>query len=86
MTAILISGAMVWDGVSDEARPAAVIVEGDKISKVIDPTDLPSEFSGEEIDGGGMTLMPGMIEGHCHPSFTGVGEPPELGRIPAESA
>ena len=84
MMAILISGAMVWDGVSDEARPAAVVVEGDQISKVIDPTDPPSEFSGEEIDGSGMTLMPGLIEGHCHPSFTGVGDPPELGRIPAE--
>jgi imidazolonepropionase-like amidohydrolase len=28
-----------------------------------------------------MTLMPGMVEGHCHPSFTGINEPPELGRI-----
>ncbi|MDG2286286.1 MAG: hypothetical protein P8N43_12280, partial [Alphaproteobacteria bacterium] len=51
---------------------------------MIDGTEVPSDFKGEEIDGTGMTLMPGMVEGHCHPSSTGVSEPPELGRIPVE--
>ena len=31
-----------------------------------------------------MTLMPGMVEGHCHPSFTGVALPYQLGMIPPE--
>ena len=28
--------------------------------------------------------MPGMVEGHCHPSFTGVSMPFHLGMIPPE--
>ena len=28
--------------------------------------------------------MPGMVEGHCHPSFTGVSMPFQLGMIPPE--
>ena len=81
MAATAITGAMVWDGLSDHARPAAVVVEEDRISKVIEGAETPSDLPGEPIDGAGMTLMPGLIEGHCHPSFTGVAEPPELGRI-----
>ncbi len=84
MTTTAIKGAMVWDGVADAARPATVVVENNTIRKVIDGTDVPADLAGQEIDGSGMTLMPGMVEGHCHPSFTGINEPPELGRITAE--
>ena len=38
----------------------------------------------EVIDGTGMTLMPGLVEGHCHPSFTRVSDPTELGQISPE--
>jgi imidazolonepropionase-like amidohydrolase len=31
-----------------------------------------------------MFLMPGMVEGHCHPSFVGISTNAELGRIPPE--
>ena len=41
-------------------------------------------LAGEVIDGQGMTLMPGMTEGHCHISFTGVASPAELGELPPE--
>jgi predicted amidohydrolase YtcJ len=37
------------------------------------------------IDGGGMFLMPGMAESHCHPSFVGISTNAELGRIPPEN-
>ncbi|MBC6405331.1 MAG: amidohydrolase family protein [Rhodospirillales bacterium] len=75
---------MVWDGVSDAAYPATVVVEGNRIAKVIEGTDGPDELVGDVIDATGMTLMPGMVEGHCHPSFTGIKEPPELGRLSPE--
>lgn len=81
MSVTCITGASVWDGVSDEARPATVLVEGNKIAKVIDGTEVPADLPADPIDGTGLTLMPGMVEGHCHPSFTGIMEPPELGRI-----
>ncbi len=79
--ALYIENAQVWDGISDETVAASVVVEGNRIKSVTpagaDAGSLPSD----RIDGTGMTLMPGMVEGHCHPSFTGINEPPELGRI-----
>ena len=80
MTALTISGAMVWDGEADAAVPATVVVEGNTITKVI-TGEAPSDLPGDTIDGTGCTLMPGMVEGHCHPSFTGINEPHELGQL-----
>jgi len=81
MSAVCITGASVWDGVSDGAIPATVVVEDNRITRVVPGPDLPDDLPPDPIDGTGMTLMPGLVEGHCHPSFTGVAEPPELGRI-----
>ncbi|MEE9455381.1 MAG: amidohydrolase family protein [Paracoccaceae bacterium] len=81
MQQINIIGAMVWDGVSDAAYPATVTVQGNKITSVAKRSEESSELIGEIIDGTGMTLMPGLVDGHCHPSFTDVNEPFELGKI-----
>ncbi|MET1416090.1 amidohydrolase family protein [Roseibium sp. HPY-6] len=81
MTQTVIQGAMIWNGVADAAVPGTVVVEGNRIAKVIEGTDVPSGLSDNLIDGTGMTLMPGMVEGHCHPSFTGISEPTELGQL-----
>ncbi len=81
MSQITITGAKIWDGVSDESFPGAVTISGNKITSVTKGESNPSEVTGEVIDGTGHTLMPGMVEGHCHPSFTGVGEPFELGQL-----
>lgn len=84
MTALTIRNAMVWDGVSDANYPASVVIDGNIIAKVIREGEPQGETPLESVDAQGMSLMPGMVEGHCHPSFTGVNEPPELGRISPE--
>ncbi|MBO9433361.1 amidohydrolase family protein [Ruegeria sp. R13_0] len=81
MSQITIKGAQIWDGVSETCYPGAVTITGNKISAITKGEDASSDVSGEVIDGTGHTLMPGMVEGHCHPSFTGVGEPWELGQL-----
>lgn len=81
MARITITGASVWDGASDAAYPATVVIDGNKIVTVDRNNQSSDVGDGIQIDGTGMTLMPGMVEGHCHPSFTGVNEPPELGRL-----
>ncbi|WP_299478035.1 hypothetical protein [uncultured Roseibium sp.] len=73
MTQTVIQGAMIWNGVAEAAFPGTVVVEGNRIAKVIERADLPSGLSDNTIDGTGMTLMPGMVEGHCHP-FDAVAE------------
>lgn len=81
MSATCITGASVWDGEADAPFPADVVIEGNRITRIIREPGSGADLPPDRIDGTGMTLMPGMVEGHCHPSFTGINEPPELGRI-----
>ncbi|WP_171180098.1 amidohydrolase family protein [Ruegeria sp. HKCCD8929] len=81
MSQITIKGAQIWDGVSDARYPGTVTINDNKITSITKGEDTSAESASEIIDGTGHTLMPGMVEGHCHPSFTGVGEPWELGQL-----
>jgi imidazolonepropionase-like amidohydrolase len=84
MSALTIRNAKVWDGVSDAIFLATVVVDGNIIVKVIKQGQPEGDTPPETIDAQGNTLMPGMVEGHCHPSFTGVNVNWELGQIPPE--
>jgi imidazolonepropionase-like amidohydrolase len=84
MARIVIRGALVFDGESAEAFPAEVEITGERISRIAKGGDSLAGDGATVIDGTGMTLMPGLVEGHCHPSFTGIHSPPELGVIPPE--
>ena len=63
----LFTNVHVFDGVSEErVENASVLVEGNLILAVSsDAIDAPQATV---VDGGGRTLMPGMIEGHVHMS------------------
>ncbi len=85
MAATLLSNVRVLDGTGAEPFPGEVLVEGNRIKKVAKgKRQIARESAARVIDGQGMTLMPGMTEGHCHISFTGVAQPFELGMIPPE--
>ena len=61
---VLITNVSVWDGTSDAAQPAMdVLIEGNLIKEV--GANL-SAGSAKVIDGGGGTLMPGLIDMHSH--------------------
>lgn len=84
MNALLIRNAQIWDADAGQLYPGAVEIQGNRIARV-HRSDVPAGSDRSDvIDAGGTTLMPGMVEGHCHPSFTGVAFPPELGRITPE--
>eukprot|EP00119_Amphimedon_queenslandica_P006503 XP_011407477.1 PREDICTED: uncharacterized protein YJL213W-like [Amphimedon queenslandica] len=80
---LAIIGAKVWDADVERPYDATVVVEGNSIA-AIHKGEPPADLPQDRIDGTGMTLMPGMVEGHCHPSFTGIASPPELGAIGPE--
>ena len=84
MAQLLITNAQIWDGDADSTYQSDVTIEGNRIVSVVRPNGDAPQQGWDVIDGSGMTLMPGLVEGHCHPSFTGVNEPPELGRIGPE--
>ena len=84
MTKTVITGAKVWDGLSDAAYPATVTIDGNRIIDVDKSGAAPEDGKATVIDGTDHTLMPGLVEGHCHPSFTGINEPPQLGLLSNE--
>lgn len=64
----LFSNVRIFDGKSDTlSAPSNVLVRGNKIEKIsTDP--IPTDRRGDTvlIDGGGKTLMPGLIDAHVH--------------------
>ncbi len=85
MSAILIRNVMIWDGDQDAPFAGEVLVEGNRIKSVAHGANqIARERAGEVIDGGGMTLMPGLVEGHCHLSFVGIARSKDLGELPPE--
>lgn len=81
MADICITNARIWDGEAETTFEGTVVIEGSRITKVAEGDLDAASLPGDRIDGSGLTLMPGMVEGHCHPSFTGINDPTELGMI-----
>lgn len=72
MSNTLISGARIWDATGASAFVGDVLVEGNRIRAVSRAQGQLSRTDCEVVDGSGMTLMPGMTEGHAHLSFENV--------------
>ncbi|MFE0756284.1 amidohydrolase family protein [Inquilinus sp. NPDC058860] len=79
-----ITGAMIWDGSGREPYPGQVVVRGDRIHAVAPAAERLDAGGCEAVDGGGATLMPGLVEGHAHLSFCGAARNTDLGDIPTE--
>ncbi|MBZ5739538.1 amidohydrolase family protein [Nocardioides mangrovi] len=69
MSSRLIVNARVFDGTGTPARPAEVLVEGNRIRLVADRVDDAMRAGAEVIDGAGTVLMPGLVDGHTHLGF-----------------
>lgn len=66
----LFTNVQVFDGTSDKLVKADVLVEGNLIKQIsIEPLSVVQTDNVTIIDGGGNTLMPGLIEGHGHIMF-----------------
>ncbi|WP_342240037.1 metal-dependent hydrolase family protein [Inquilinus sp. OTU3971] len=79
-----ITGAMIWDGSGRDPYPGQVVVRGDRIHAVAPASERLDAGGCETVDGGGTTLMPGLVEGHAHLSFCGAARNTDLGDIPTE--
>ena len=63
----LFTNVMVFDGVSDELSKADVLLTDNKIDQVSkEPLAVIQSTNMTVIDGGGRTLMPGLIDSHVH--------------------
>lgn len=84
MTRVMFRNAMIWDGTGADAFPADLLVDNGRIVTI---ARTPGQLSGEgatTVECRGMTLMPGLVEGHAHISFGGAIKDSDLGLIPPE--
>jgi imidazolonepropionase-like amidohydrolase len=57
------TNVLIFDGMADQRTSGTVVVEGNRIRSV---GDGPAPPEATVIDGGGRTLMPGLIDAHVH--------------------
>jgi imidazolonepropionase-like amidohydrolase len=69
MGAYVIANVKVLDGTGAQPFAGEVVVEGARITAVNVPGRAPRPEGAMVIDGGGGTLMPGLVEAHAHLSF-----------------
>lgn len=85
MSGILFRNVRVIDGIAKTPYPGEVLVEGNRIRAVgRKPGSVKASPSISVVDGGGATLMPGLVEAHAHPSFANTSTLEALGDIPPE--
>ena len=84
MAATLFTNVQVIDGDNNEPFSGEVLVEGNRIKAVAKAGDGPKPDGARLVDGGGQTLMPGLIEAHAHISFCNTADLESLGDLPPE--
>lgn len=66
---LLIQNANLIDGTGAPARNASLLIEGDKIKAVGRDADSSAPADAARFDARGLSVMPGMIDGHVHCTF-----------------
>ena len=84
MNRILFRDARVWDGSGAVAYPADVLIEGGRIRAIATQRGQLEAAGARVIEARGMTLMPGMVEGHAHITFINGARPTDIGDTPPE--
>src|SRR5262249_22058599 len=72
MSAIIISGAKIFDASGAAPFSGDVLIEGNSIRAVSKTPGQISQDGAQAVDGRGLFLMPGRVEGHGHISFDNI--------------
>lgn len=84
--AALLRPARVFDGESGELKNGwVVLVEGNRIARVGPASEIPRTPGAREIELPGLTLLPGLIEGHAHLLLHPYDETPWTDQVLRES-
>ena len=80
----LFTNVSILDGSGADPYAGEVLVDGNRIQTIARTGDSLPRDGGEVVDGGGATLMPGLVESHSHLSFANTSDLESLGAIPVE--
>jgi imidazolonepropionase-like amidohydrolase len=80
----LFTNVRIIDGNAKKPFLGSVLVSGNRIKKVAKDAKAIKAPGAEVVDGGGQTLMPGLIEAHAHISFCNTPDLESLGDLPPE--
>jgi imidazolonepropionase-like amidohydrolase len=82
---MLLTGGLIFDGSGEPMFAGDVLVSGNRIEAVVAAgAQWSPPPDAVRIDLGGRTVMPGMVDGHAHISFTNVGDLMDLVLMPVE--
>lgn len=84
MAETLFINVEVIDGTAKPAFTGQVLVKGDRIAKVARDGATIEAPDADIVDGGGATLMPGLIDAHAHLSFLDAATLEEITQITPE--
>jgi imidazolonepropionase-like amidohydrolase len=84
MSRILFRNCRVWDGSGAASYPADVLVDGERIRTVAIDRGQITGGGADVIEANGMTLMPGLVEGHSHITFINAARATDIGDTPPE--
>jgi imidazolonepropionase-like amidohydrolase len=69
MTATLLTNIAIFDGTGAPPFPGEVLVEGNRVRAVARGAERIEPNGAAVLDGGGGTLIPGLVEAHAHLGF-----------------
>lgn len=85
MPAILFENVSLFEGTRSRCEPGEVMVDGNRITRVASGRQrLPREPGVEVLDGGGATLMPGLVNAHCHFTYDNAVSLADITALPVE--
>lgn len=84
MSRVLFRDVSIIDGTGKAPFAGEVLVEGNRIKAIAPRGASVAAGDAEIVEGGGATLMPGLVEAHAHPSFCNTETIEGLGAIPPE--
>lgn len=84
MTPILFRNVRIFDGSGAPLFPGEVLIVGNRVKAVARGSEHIAADGADIVDGGGATLMPGLVEPHSHLSYINCASVLEIGDLPIE--
>jgi imidazolonepropionase-like amidohydrolase len=84
MSSVLFANVRILDGTGAAPYAGEILVQGNRITRVVRGARTLPTAGATVIDGAGATLMPGMVEAHTHLSWNDAATLEEIQRMPLE--